>query len=71
MHRDVSFTILTDAFNSIELTVAKADKTYKMVLDRCDCSFNALPGLIATKAPAVNACCQQSRCRRANTLLPF
>ncbi len=34
LHHDVSFTSLAKAFRNIEQSVAKADRTYKMVLDR-------------------------------------
>lgn len=35
LHHDVSFSALARAFRSIEVNKTKADRTYKMVLDRC------------------------------------
>lgn len=36
LQHDVSFAALSDAFNTIEASIAKADKMYRMVLDRCE-----------------------------------
>lgn len=35
LHHDVSFAALTNAFNTIDASIAKADKMYRMVLQRC------------------------------------
>lgn len=51
LHHDVSFQSLAKAFRNIEVSKAKADRTYKMILDRWARRFPAygktsMPGIV-------------------------